>query len=285
MDGQNILYQYIKDEFSEEQMKRLLADLSIWIPPRFYRRLPIILPYIVRDYTCRKNRETGEDEWGSANSSGFLRDDNSLIKGVVRSFPIKSSKIKQYNGKILGNGFVASHIWGKITINGKEIISNQHYMLNSFVPNLVWLPVQISKLTDIEGSVAQKTLQTISRRLYGDITLPEGMSNILDALVSPTDLPKFDINPTIMNYFEVSDEWLRKRISSLISEINAILSVKPNQKTTLNKIKTSRYLPTLRELPAESRIELNNWLLYYKTILESRARLFRKWLKMVINPH
>jgi hypothetical protein len=99
VDGQNVLYHYIQknimredDEFSKELLKRLLIDLSIWIPANFYCRLPIILPYVVRDNSCRIKQQSGEDEWGAANSSGFLRDDNTLLKGIVRSFAIKSQK-------------------------------------------------------------------------------------------------------------------------------------------------------------------------------------------------
>lgn len=132
----------------------------------FYRKLPIILPYVVRDNSCRIKKPTGEDEWGSANSKGFLRDDNTLLKGIVRSFKIKSMKILEYDGKKLGTGFVASHIWGKVSVDNNIMISSRHHKLNSFVPNLVWLPVQISKLTDREGSFAQSLLQAISYDLW-----------------------------------------------------------------------------------------------------------------------
>ncbi len=117
VDGQNVLYHYIQktimsrdDEFSKDLLKRLLVDLSIWIPTNFYCRLPIILPYVVRDNSCRIKQQNGEDKWGAANSDGFLRDDNTLLKGIVRSFAIRSKKIAVYNGKTLGTGFVASHI-------------------------------------------------------------------------------------------------------------------------------------------------------------------------------
>jgi hypothetical protein len=116
VDGQNILYHYIQSltredsQFSEELIKHLLIDLSIWIPSNFYTKLPVILPYVVRDNSCRIKTSSSHDEWGSANSKGFLRDDNSLLKGIVRSFPIRSSNIPVYDGKRLGTGFVASHI-------------------------------------------------------------------------------------------------------------------------------------------------------------------------------
>lgn len=188
IDGQNIVYHYLQkvllreeDEFSLELIKHLIVDLSIWIPPCLYRRLPILLPYVVRDPSCRKNRLTGEDEWGEPNQEGFLRDDNSLIKGLVRSFKVNSSRVKSYDGKKLGNGFVASHIWREIEFEGSYLISSRHYMLNSFIPNLAWLPVQISKFTDREGSVAQRLLQAISHLIYENIHMPEEISRSLEA--------------------------------------------------------------------------------------------------------
>ena len=63
-------------QFSKELIKHLLIDLSIWIPSNFYTKLPVILPYVVRDNSCRIKTSSGHDEWGSANSKGYLRDDN-----------------------------------------------------------------------------------------------------------------------------------------------------------------------------------------------------------------
>lgn len=276
VDGQNILYHYIQksvlrdeDEFSKELLKRLLIDLSIWIPTNFYHKLPIILPYVVRDNSCRIKKPTGEDEWGSANSNGFLRDDNTLLKGIVRSFTIKSPKISEYDGKRLGNGFVASHIWGKVAINNNLMISSRHHMLNSFVPNLVWLPVQISKLTDREGAFAQKLLQAMSHKIYNESNLLRDLFHIWEALPYPEDLPDISIDVRRINHFVVPDEWLTKRISGLISELDDILSIDSIEVKKTRKVKSRRYLPTLRQTPVEQRLELNNWLSKYETWLRS----------------
>jgi hypothetical protein len=277
IDGQNILYHYFQknllkneDEFSRDLLKRLLIDLSIWIPISFYRRLPIILPYVVRDPSCRVKGETGEDEWGACNSSGFLRDDNSLIKGIVRSFQVRSPKISAYDCLRLGTGFVASHIWGNVSIAKRLMISSRHYMLNSFVPNLVWLPVQISKLTDREGSLAQRLLQAISHRIYEDIPMPSDISLLWKSLPYPEELLDLGIDPACMNYFVVPDEWLEKRVKGLISEIDGILSTEEIGKNKSHKIKSSRFVPTLKQVPIENRLELNAWLTEYKTLLSAQ---------------
>jgi len=273
-DGQNVIYHYIQksilrseDQFSKVLLERLLVDLSIWIPIDFYRKLPIILPYVVRDPSCRVKRESGEDEWGAANANGFLRDDNSLIKGIVRSFKVKSPKISVYDGFKLGTGFVASHIWGKVVIGDRSMISSRHYMLNSFVPNLVWLPAQISKLTDREGSLAQKLLQIISCRVYRGIAMPSNISTLWDYLLCPSELQVFSFDLAKINFFVVPDDWLRRRVNTLISEIAAILSIDKYEHRGLQKVKSRRYLPSLRQIPQEKRLTLSEWLSQYERLL------------------
>jgi hypothetical protein len=274
VDGQNILYHYIQksllkneDDFSRELIKHLLIDLSIWIPINFYRRLPIILPYVVRDNSCRIKRENGQDEWGSANSEGFLRDDNSLIKGIMRSFSIGSQRVPAYHGRKLGTGFVASHIWGKIAIDDNCLISSRHHYLNSFVPNLVWLPTQISKLTDREGSYAQRLLQAVSYKIYKKQNLPPEIESIWKVLPIPEGLRDVKVDLNQINYFEVSQDWLTRRIAGLISEIDTITSIDCKNVPILEKVKSSRYLPTLKQQPLEHRKKMNDWLSQYKKYL------------------
>lgn len=273
IDGQNIVYHYLQkvllreeDEFSLELIKHLIVDLSIWIPPCLYRRLPILLPYVVRDPSCRKNRLTGEDEWGEPNQEGFLRDDNSLIKGLVRSFKVNSSRVKSYDGKKLGNGFVASHIWREIEFEGSYLISSRHYMLNSFIPNLAWLPVQISKFTDREGSVAQRLLQAISHLIYENIHMPEEISGLWRHLPFPEEFHNIEIDLTKLSYFVVPENWTEKRVAGLLSEIDLILSPSKTDTREVEKVKSRRYLPMLRQMKAEKRRALNEWLKKYPQI-------------------
>jgi len=274
IDGQNILYHYFQKNIlkhesalSSRLFERLLIDLSIWIPPSFCKKLPIILPYVVRDPSCRVKRETGEDEWGSANEHGFLRDDNTLIKGLVRSFDIRSPTVRSYDGFRLGRGFVASHIWRNVRIKGTHMISSRHYKLNSFVPNLAWLPIQISKLTDREGSLPQRLLQAISHKIYREISLPREILNLWEYLPFPEEFHDLRIDVSKANYFVVPDKWLKKRVTGLISEIDRILSIDGIENEKTPKIKSRRYLPTLLQTPRKQRMILNKWLAKYRDLL------------------
>ena len=184
VNGENIIYHYIQktlltdsenDDFNKELVERLIIDLSIWIPKGVYQQIPILLPFVIRDASCRKKRpETGKHEWGFANSEGYLRDDNSLIKGIIKPLLVDGRKVKEYNNKKLGKGFVASHIWRELQ-NDETSLASTLPMTNSFIPNLVWLPKQISKLTDREGSYAPKILKTLSYKIYSAVKTPDSV--------------------------------------------------------------------------------------------------------------
>jgi hypothetical protein len=142
-------------------------------------------------------------------------------------------------------------------------------MLNSFVPNLVWLPVQISKLTDREGSFAQRFLQALSHKIYRQNNLPKELSSVWKILPYPQDPVNISVDLSQINYFDVTEEWLTKRIKGLLLEIDQILSVGTTDATNGTKVKSSRYLPTLRQLSLEQRQESIEWLSQCKAWLHS----------------
>lgn len=177
IDGNHILYHFLQKDLFESDVwlfqmlsARLVASLGIWLHPDIYKRIPIILPFVVRDPSCRKRKEGEVEEWGTPNKFGFLRDDNSLIKGLPRSLTVCSTSQSLYHNKRIGNGFVASHVWRKIVGSQFDAdLASRDPWLNSFVPNLVWLPSQVSKLSDREGTFTQLYLQALSAKIYKDI--------------------------------------------------------------------------------------------------------------------
>lgn len=270
IDGDNIIYHYIQktlqaggepDAFTRTLIERLLVDLSIWFPPEAYRQIPILLPYVVRDASCRKKGNNGSDEWGMANERGFLRDDNSLVKAVVKSFVISGNSIKEYDKKKLANGFVASHIWRKLNPEYGKNWASTLAQTNSFVPNLVWLPRQISKLTDRERSFAQKLLQSLSRQIYAGHSTSEFKQRIWDLLPETDVQPERPIDLARLNYFDVPTEWIKRRKQVLIDEMERIRSCVETGKVSEKKVKCSAYLPSLPEkLAPEHTSTLLEWL-------------------------
>ncbi|MDF2502431.1 MAG: hypothetical protein K0Q77_3145 [Anaerosporomusa subterranea] len=254
VDGENIIYFFFnnlqnnldeEDDFSKRLIEKLLIDLSVWIPVDSYKALPIMLPYVVRDASCRIKREgMDRDEWGTANDEGFLRDDNSLVKSIVKSFRINSPKIKNYKNAKIGTGFVASHIWRELKIGKGITLASTFHMTNTFIPNLVWLPKQISKLTDREGSYAQKLLQTMSYKIYNEkVAEEQTISEIWSFLENPALPVDFDVKN--LSYFNVPNEWVMKKRNTLKKEFGSIRQALEGRNLENKKVKCSQYLPTL----------------------------------------
>lgn len=166
VQSSHLLYHYLKEFLyhkDDDRLQDLVADLmvrlGIWFPPSYYAVFPIALPHVVRDPECRANRKLGREEaWGSPNEAGYVRDDNSMIKSLVRSFPIQSD-FPQYSNRKLGTGFVAAHVWPNTT---------RVAITNSFWPNLVWLPREVAILTD-QMPFASQIVQELSRQIYRDV--------------------------------------------------------------------------------------------------------------------
>ena len=127
INGNRLLYHYLQKELYERdiwlfQMLRvqLVVSLGIWLDPRVYRELPLLVPYAVRDPHSRGNKALGlPDAWGSPNEHGYFRDDNSLVKGVPRALHVASPH-SLYDGRRVGSGFVAAHVWQRFA-NGDRV--------------------------------------------------------------------------------------------------------------------------------------------------------------------
>jgi hypothetical protein len=267
VSGENILYHYIQKNiltteeitpFQKELIEHLIVNLSIWIPIDVYKKMPVLLPFVVRDLSCRKkNLATGSDDWGVSDKFGYLKDDNSLIKGIFGSCPINSPHIGEYQKSYLGNGFVASHIWRKV--RESEKLASTMPQLNTFVPNLVWLPKQISKLTDREKSYAQQLLQSLSYRIYRDENDDSYSELIWKHLENPKVGHQIDIRN--INFFSVSSEWLDRRSKGLLTEMVTVLGEVNGSVRGSKKVKCSKYLPTLREnLDSKYNEDFSRWI-------------------------
>jgi len=254
-NGENIIYHYFQKtlladndsaDFTKELIERLIIDLSIWFPVDVYRQIPILLPFVIRDSSCRRKQpNSNKDEWGHANEYGYLRDDNSLIKGIIKSFFVDGRRVKEYDNKKLANGFVASHIWRNLQVNQVKLASTFE-KTNSFIPNLVWLPKQISKLTDREGSYAQNLLKTISYKIYFDVNNSSDFKKEIWAeLENPETQTKENIDISKLNYFKIPHSWTDKKGKGLIKEMTTIKSVINSGTVGNEKVKCSSYLPTL----------------------------------------
>ena len=71
VDGNHILYHYLQKDLRETDIwlfqmlsSRLMSTLGIWLHPKIYQQVPVMLPFAVRDPSCRKRSEADEEQWG-----------------------------------------------------------------------------------------------------------------------------------------------------------------------------------------------------------------------------
>lgn len=275
VDGEDILYHILykriikasdeKDPSIEVKfmIEQLLLWGGVWFKPDTYKQMPVLRPYVIRDSSCRKiNPSTGKDSWGHANNKGLMRDDNSSIKGIPSSLLIQSPMFEM-NGKTLGKGFVASHVWTKMQTQRGHSCNWER--TNSFIPNLVWLPAQLSKLTDREGSYAQQFIQHISYLLYSGVSFTDPqITGIWSQLKNPNITPvcRFDLND--LNFFVHDNKWVNDRRLVLINELQSIINILTGGSPVVKRICSSKYIPTLISvlgtMSYSDTVDLINWI-------------------------
>lgn len=295
VDGENIIYHILQKQIIQandavnppDHVKYMIEQLllwgGIWFRPETFDAIPVMLPYVIRDSSCRKiNPITGKHSWGKSNRNGFLRDDNSLVKAIPRSLKIHSA-ISQMDGRIMGNGFVASHVW--IKLQNRPEHACEWERTNSFVPNLVWLPNQLSKLTDRDGSYAQQFIQHISGLLYRQRTSSnQVLSSIWNELKDPGIKPmsSFDLND--LNYFEHDVQWLNRRKASLVKSLVSILAI-VNGGTSATHISCSSYAPSLAKaitsMAHSDKACFESWIKDIYTILTSTPPVTNRTAQIV----
>jgi len=262
--GDDLIYRFLRDLLTDEEgeygavPRALLAATGVWFPLPVYRTQPVLAPYLVRDPTCRGGQGK-PDEWGSPDSAGFLRDDNSLIKGLPRSLAISAPSQKHLNGRRMATEFVAAHVWRQCSDSGP--LASRRPLLNSFVPNLVWLPSQIAKLTDVEGSVVQRTLQRMSWALYRPERVDAGLEAVVDEAWSllPEPVEASEQQFDQWNYFVPTDRFFGTRVQRLQTVIEAIEQVLAGRELT-HKVITSRYTDGLAAVPEAELLTLRGFL-------------------------
>jgi len=267
-----LLYHFLQKTLLEEDADqfqaltaRLVVALGVWLPPDAYQRYPVLVPYAVRDPTCRGNKKRGlPDQWGAPNEAGVFRDDNSLVKGIPRSLEVVNPRNPLLHRRRLGTSFVAAHVWRKLS-DGTDAPRNR--ATYSFVPNVVWLPSQLAKLSDREGSFVQTFLQALSVKIYRSEPLTAGMqmlvSPIWELLPERPETREMTLpNVDDLNYFRFDDRWLKRRVQALESVVRALAETGQG-KPLLTKVISTRYGQGLSSVAPAAAGELHKKLSAY----------------------
>ncbi len=266
INGNDILYYFLKSmldvekELAHDFIRKAIINLGIWMSPEYYKHLPVFSPFVIRDLKCRGNKlKKIPERWGEPTEKGYFKDDNSIIKGYVRSFTIRSP-FSSYNGCKIGNAYVASHVWRQpIGFSTNEDLASKNPWLNSFIPNLVWLPQQLSKLSDREGGYVQTFIQKVSYQIYHDITTDSPA--FTDSLWSK--LPVEDISDaekialSDISFFNYDAKALERRKSVINNVINA-LQERISGRDIEIKVVSDRYTSGLNSLSCTNLVDLKN---------------------------
>jgi hypothetical protein len=278
IDGDTILYHYFQKDLQKvdfpffiQSTMRFVLDLGIWIHPNDFIRLPIVEPFCVRDQSVVTNRKL----WGNPQpNTGFMMDDNSMVKNIVKGNNkiISSKTISEYNGKNLGKGFVASHVW-RMT-NEKNTLSNQDHSLFTFIPNIVWLPKQVSKLTDREGSFVQTIIQEISIHIYKKCNFHDAMNPIIESCWQKLDSQQKRIIPESalpsiesMSFVRLGDEYIKSRIEKIKIFSKTMSSYADFGELPKHKVLSSKYDPFINTIDKTAAKKLATWMEQYSTAL------------------
>lgn len=265
VNGDDLIYAFLKDLFQSDDAVlrdvplRMLVALGIWFPVEVYQELPVLVPWVVRDRTCRQSKTT-QEEWSSPNEDGFLRDDNSKIKKIPKSLSVKSPHLPRLHGARMGTEFVASHIWRQAVDKGPLV--SERPLLNSFVPNLVWLPRQISKLTDREGSPVQKTLQAISWSVFRNAPVDDALRDVTEqawSLLPPPDR-EVEVVAEQLNLFEPNSRFFQTRHGRIKQVLAGLADLKNGHELSTKQLVDRRYTEGMPGVAPEKRDALSAFL-------------------------
>ena len=131
----------------------------------------------------------------------------------MKALPVESPRLGDRSYRI-GSGWVASHVW-QFTVDG--VRATLDATTNSFIPNMVWLPRSLARLSDVQGSPLQAHLIAVARQLYGAVELRARLKQIVEAtwarLPGPWGPVRRPLGP--LNFFEVDDGWVERRTQTI----------------------------------------------------------------------
>jgi hypothetical protein len=255
LDGKSLLYPYLQHDLRVNDIwlfqmlvARLVTSLGIWLSPEVYKVLPIAIPFAARHPHSRGDKANGiSDQWGAPTPEGYFMDDNSLVKNLVKSLNI-SSPSSLLNGKRIEKGFVAAHVWQS---KSDGLRSARDPLTYSFIPNVLWLPSDVAKLSDRAG-FTQSFLQALSLSIYRDLEIhPEATritSEAWDLLPDSERIPQ-EALPSLaqLNFFHPKSGWLFQRIAAIESIANGLNRVAQG-KPLEGKVYSTRYTEGIVQL-------------------------------------
>lgn len=236
---------------------------GIWLPLDAYAAWPVMLPWSVRDLSCRSGGGVRAELWSSPDDRGYCLDDNSFIKGTARSLPVDALGGHFLAGARMGGGFTAAHIWREV---GRDVLASRIPLLYSFLPNLVWLPTEVAKLTDYEGGRFQRAAQALSTALYRSAPVAPGLRGVAEEAWSMIGAPEQPdpvalecVESVGVNWFRTTPGFFRTRRKRVDEVTRALEALVAGSRLT-GKVVSSRYTAGLPLVTPQARDDLLAWL-------------------------
>lgn len=208
--------------------RQILLRAGVWMPVETYRAWPVVLPWIVRDNSVapskNKAAKTGKPLIKTASpTTGLMRSDNSPVGGLKNDLPVRwagglGETFKSKPIKVGAHEWMQSHCWS--FLSGTSQSAATHPLTNSFVPNLVWLPDALGRLTDDERLVFADELRSIAWARYRHVEVDPALYEVVEEawslLEPPSSLEVGRDELTRVNEFVVPAKFYTSKIKKVL---------------------------------------------------------------------
>lgn len=252
--------------------RQLLLRAGVWMPVETYRVWPVLLPWVVRDNSAAPSKKsaakTGKPLIKTASPvTGMLRSDNSPVGTLKNGLPVSwaGGLDGTFKSKALKSGaheWMQSHCWSFLSGTGQSTAT--HPLTNSFVPNLVWLPHAMGRLTDDERLVFADELRAIAWARYRHIDVDPLLRDVVEEAWSLLDRPiTADVERgelTRANEFVVPAKFYLPKVEK-VRAISAYLEqLKDGQDASAVNLAPAVYKESLASVDVEARSHLERRL-------------------------
>lgn len=252
--------------------RQLLLRAGVWLPVETYQVWPVLLPWIVRDNSVAASKTkatmTGKSLIKTASpTTGLLRSDNSPVGTLKNDLPVMwSGGLEEtFKSKALKSGtheWMQSHCWPYLSDTGQSTAT--HPLTNSFVPNLVWLPHAMGRLTDDERLVFADELRAISWARYRHVDVDPALRDVVEEAWSLLDPPTADdlqrAELTRANEFVVPAKFYQSKVAKVRSISAYLEKLRDGQDGSAVDLSPAVYKASLASVDPDGRSGLQQHL-------------------------
>lgn len=269
VSGSSATFQSLKRVFQRGEdnqraaARMLLIRSGVWMPVDVYRNWPVLLPWVIR------RNGLGNHEKGRASKATGLRlDDNAPVGKLKTNLPVSwggrlASTFQAKPLKQGGGEWWQCHCWSGLAADPTRSTST-HPLTNSFVPNLVWLPYAIGRLTDDETLIFKDELRSIAWARYRNVRVAPGLAETVERAWERLDEPQSLTVPAdelaLVNEFQVGQKFYKDRLKYVGQAWSAVNALLDDPDVDGLAVTPKTYAKSLRTIPHSARLALRDQL-------------------------